>query len=314
MTLQQLLGIDLPLLQAPMAGVQGSALAVAVCEAGGLGALPCAMLSPDAIRAEVAAIRAGTGRPFNLNFFCHQPPTPDDAREAAWRASLAPYYRELGLDPAAIPAAPGRAPFSAALAELVEALRPPVVSFHFGLPAPELLARVKASGARVLSSATTVDEALWLEARGVDAVIAQGLEAGGHRGMFLTGDVTTQLGTLALVPQIVAAVKLPVRALVFRSRLAKPFAAPEDPVSANRSTKDSVVSASNQCPSVTQRFTVNRPTGSPRASSEIASRCDGAVRVQWACPSRSRRRRPLAVACQNRCRCPCSRSPSRWAW
>lgn len=210
MTLQQLLGIDLPLLQAPMAGVQGSALAVAVCEAGGLGALPCAMLTPEAIRAEVAAIRARTGRPFNLNFFCHQPPTPDDAREAAWRASLAPYYRELGLDPAAIPTAPGRAPFSAALAELVEALRPPVVSFHFGLPAPELLARVKASGARVLSSATTVDEALWLEARGVDAVIAQGLEAGGHRGMFLTGDVTTQLGTLALVPQIVAAVKLPV--------------------------------------------------------------------------------------------------------
>ena len=210
MTLQQLLGINLPLLQAPMAGVQGSALAVAVCEAGGLGALPCAMLSPDAIRAEVAAIRAGTGRPFNLNFFCHQPPTPDDAREAAWRASLAPYYRELGLDPAAIPAAPGRAPFSAALAELVEALRPPVVSFHFGLPAPELLARVKASGARVLSSATTVDEARWLEAHGADAVIAQGLEAGGHRGMFLTGDVTTQLGTLALVPQIVAALRVPV--------------------------------------------------------------------------------------------------------
>ena len=119
MTLQQLLGIDLPLLQAPMAGVQGSALAVAVCEAGGLGALPCAMLTPEAIRAEVAAIRARTGRPFNLNFFCHQPPTPDDAREAAWRASLTPYYRELGLDPAAIPAAPGRAPFSAALAELV---------------------------------------------------------------------------------------------------------------------------------------------------------------------------------------------------
>ena len=210
MSLQQLLGIDLPLLQAPMAGVQGSALAIAVCEAGGLGALPCAMLTPDTIRAEVAAIRAGTGRPFNLNFFCHQPPTPDDARESAWRTTLAPYYRELGLDPAAIPAAPGRAPFSAELADLVDELRPPVVSFHFGLPEPALLARVKASGARVLSSATTVDEARWLEAHGADAVIAQGLEAGGHRGMFLSTDVTTQLGTLALVPQIVAAVTLPV--------------------------------------------------------------------------------------------------------
>ena len=193
-----------------MAGVQGSALAVAVCEAGGLGALPCAMLAPEAIRTEVAAIRAGTDRPFNLNFFCHQPPTPDEAREAAWRATLAPYYREFGLDPAAIPAGPGRAPFSAVLAELVEELRPPVVSFHFGLPEPALLARVKATGARVLSSATTVDEARWLEARGVDAVIAQGLEAGGHRGMFLSADVTTQLGTLALVPQIVAAVRVPV--------------------------------------------------------------------------------------------------------
>lgn len=210
MTLQEMLGTALPLLQAPMAGVQGSALAVAVCEAGGLGALPCAMLAPEAIRSEVAAIRAGTRRPFNLNFFCHQPPTPDDAREAAWRATLAPYYREFGLDPAAIPAGPGRAPFSAALAELVEALRPPVVSFHFGLPEPALLARVKAAGARVLSSATTVDEARWLESRGVDAVIAQGLEAGGHRGMFLSADVTTQLGTLALVPQLVAALRVPV--------------------------------------------------------------------------------------------------------
>lgn len=210
MTLQEMLGTALPLLQAPMAGVQGSALAVAVCEAGGLGALPCAMLAPEAIRSEVAAIRAGTRRPFNLNFFCHQPPTPDDAREAAWRATLAPYYREFGLDPAAIPAGPGRAPFSAALAELVEALRPPVVSFHFGLPEPALLARVKAAGARVLSSATTVDEARWLESRGVDAVIAQGLEAGGHRGMFLSADLTTQLDTLALVPQLVAALRVPV--------------------------------------------------------------------------------------------------------
>lgn len=210
MSVQDLFGIELPILQAPMAGVQGSALAVAVSQAGGLGALPCAMLSPEAIRSELAAIRAGTDRPYNLNFFCHQPPTPDAAREAAWRATLGPYYREHAIDPATIAAGPGRAPFSAELADLIEAFRPPVVSFHFGLPSAELVARVKRWGARVLSSATTVDEARWLEARGVDAVIAQGLEAGGHRGMFLSADIDTQVGSFALLPQIVAAVKVPV--------------------------------------------------------------------------------------------------------
>ncbi len=210
MSVQDLFGIELPILQAPMAGVQGSALAVAVSQAGGLGALPCAMLSPEAIRSELAAIRAGTDRPYNLNFFCHRPPEPDAAREAAWRATLAPFYREHAIDPAAIPAGPGRTPFSAELAGLIEAFRPPVVSFHFGLPSAELVARVKRWGARVLSSATTVDEARWLEARGVDAVIAQGLEAGGHRGMFLSADTDIQVGSFALLPQIVAAVKVPV--------------------------------------------------------------------------------------------------------
>ncbi len=210
MSVQDLFGIELPILQAPMAGVQGSALAVAVSQAGGLGALPCAMLSPEAIRSELAVIRAGTDRPYNLNFFCHRPPEPDAAREAAWRATLAPFYREHAIDPAAIPAGPGRAPFSAELAGLIEAFLPPVVSFHFGLPSAELVARVKRWGARVLSSATTVDEARWLEAQGVDAVIAQGLEAGGHRGMFLSADTDTQVGSFALLPQIVAAVKVPV--------------------------------------------------------------------------------------------------------
>jgi nitronate monooxygenase len=210
MTLQQLLGIDLPIIQAPMAGVQAGALAVAVSEAGGLGSLPSAMLGPDALRRELAAIRARTGRPFNVNFFCHAVPTPDADREAAWRASLAHYYREFGIDADAIPAGPGRRPFGAEAAEVLEEFRPAVVSFHFGLPPAELLARVRAWGAKVLSSATTVEEALWLEARGVDAVIAQGLEAGGHRGMFLSEDLTTQVGTLALVPQVVRAVKVPV--------------------------------------------------------------------------------------------------------
>ncbi|MDH5285617.1 MAG: nitronate monooxygenase [Betaproteobacteria bacterium] len=210
MTLQQLLGIRLPVVQAPMAGVQGSALAVAVSNAGGLGSLPCAMLGPEAIRDELAAIVAQTSQPYNVNFFCHAPPVPDAAREAAWRKLLAPYYAEFGIDPQAIPAGPGRRPFSHEAADVLEAFRPPVVSFHFGLPAPDLLARVRSWGAKVLSTATTVAEARWLEAQGVDAVVAQGLEAGGHRGMFLTGDLGTQMGTFALVPQVARAVRIPV--------------------------------------------------------------------------------------------------------
>ncbi len=210
MTLQRLFGIELPLIQAPMAGVQGSALAVAVSNAGGLGSLPCAMLSIEAMRKELAAIRAHTSKPFNVNFFCHTPPTPSAEREAAWRAALAPYYRELGIEADAIPAGPGRTPFSADIADALKEFKPAVVSFHFGLPAPELLARVRSWGPKILSSATTVEEARWLEAQGVDAIIAQGVEAGGHRGMFLSEDLSTQVGTFALLPQVVRQVKLPV--------------------------------------------------------------------------------------------------------
>ena len=193
-----------------MAGVQASALAIAVSDAGGLGSLPCALLAPDVMRDELAAIQAQTTRPYNVNFFCHAPPAPDPAREAAWRAALAPYYRELGLDPNESPAGPTRLPFTNDAADIVEEFRPPIVSFHFALPSPELLARVRAWGSKVLACATTVDEARWLEARGVDAIIAQGLEAAGHRGNFLTADMTTQLGTFALIPRVVAAVRVPV--------------------------------------------------------------------------------------------------------
>ena len=210
MTLQRLLGIELPIIQAPMAGVQGSALAVAVSNASGLGSLPCAMLGADALRKELATIRGQTDLPINVNFFCHVPPVPSAEREAAWRAKLAPYYKEHGIDPGAIPAGPGRAPFSSETTDVLAEFRPAVVSFHFGLPSPELLARVRALGAKILCSATTVEEARWLAARGVDAIIAQGLEAGGHRGIFLSQDLSTQLGTLALLPQIVREVKLPV--------------------------------------------------------------------------------------------------------
>jgi nitronate monooxygenase len=210
MMLENLLGIDLPIIQAPMAGVQGSALVVAVSNAGGLGSLPCGMLGPDALRNELAAIRAQTDKPFNVNFFCHAQPPHDADRERAWRARLFPSYREWGVDPDAIRAEPSRAPFDTAAAEVLAEFGPPVVSFHFGLPSADLLSRVRSWGAKILSSATTVDEARWLEARGVDAVIAQGLEAGGHRGMFLSEDLDTQLGTFALVPQVAAAVKVPV--------------------------------------------------------------------------------------------------------
>ncbi|MBX9591011.1 MAG: nitronate monooxygenase [Hyphomonadaceae bacterium] len=208
--LLDLIGIDLPIIQAPMAGANGSAMAVAVSEAGGLGSLPCAMLDAAKMRAEVGVIRQRTAKPFNVNFFCHKPAKPDPQRDAAWKARLSAYYVELGLDADASAPAVNRAPFDAAMCEIVEDLKPKVVSFHFGLPAPALLGRVKAAGCIVLSSATTAEEARWLEDRGCDAIIAQGYEAGGHRGMFLTDTIAAQAGTFALLPQVVDAVKVPV--------------------------------------------------------------------------------------------------------
>src|SRR5688572_6301911 len=210
MRLSELLGTELPLIQAPMAGVQLSALAAAVSNAGGLGSVPCARLAPDGMRKELNTLTAATKKPINVNFFCHTPPPPDEARERAWRAKLAPFYREYDIDPEKIPSGPGRAPFSAEAAAVLEEFEPAAVSFHFGLPAPELLKRARARGAKIIASATTVAEALWLEARGVDAIIAQGVEAGGHRGNFLSHDLTTQVGTFALLPQVVRAVKVPV--------------------------------------------------------------------------------------------------------
>jgi nitronate monooxygenase len=208
--LLDLLGIELPIVQAPMAGANGSAMAIAVSEAGGLGSLPCAMLDGDKVRAEVGVIRQRTNGPLNVNFFCHKPAAPDPKRAAAWKASLAPYYRELGLDESAEAPAVNRAPFDAAMCDIVTDIKPEVVSFHYGLPEKPLLERVKATGAVVFSSATTVEEARWLEANGCDAIIAQGYEAGGHRGMFLTEEILAQAGTFALVPQVVDAVKVPV--------------------------------------------------------------------------------------------------------
>jgi nitronate monooxygenase len=209
MTLQELVGVELPIIQAPMAGYQGSEMAIAVSNAGALGSLPCALLTLQAAQTELAAICAGTAKPFNVNFFCHATPEIDTEREAAWRKLLQPYLQEFDIVLDDTPT-PSRTPFSAAAADVLAAFKPAVVSFHFGLPAADLVKRVKAWGSKVLSSATTVAEALWLEQRGADAIIAQGYEAGGHRGIFLSEDLSTQVGTFALLPQIARAVRVPV--------------------------------------------------------------------------------------------------------
>ena len=206
-----LFGIEHPIVLAPMAGAMDVELAIAVAQAGGLGSLPSALLDAEKLRAQVAQFQAAApGKPLNLNFFVHRPAVPNNAREHAWREALKPYYAELGIDPAAPVPASNRAPFNDALCEVVEEIRPRVVSFHFGLPTPALVKRVKAAGCLILGSATTVAEARWLEAHGCDAVIAQGFEAGGHRGMFLSDNLAAQAGTFALVPQVVDAVKVPV--------------------------------------------------------------------------------------------------------
>jgi len=205
-----LLKIELPIVQAPMAGAQDWELAAAAAEAGILGSLPCAMLSVEKVREEFAKIRARTKKPINLNFFCHLSPRADNAREALWRDRLAPYYKELGLDPSEPSKGALRKPFDVEMCDAIVDLKPEVVSFHFGLPDTSLLKRVRDTSCRIISSATTVTEARWLEDHGADAIIAQGIEAGGHRGIFLSDDISTQVGTMALVPQVVDAVKLPV--------------------------------------------------------------------------------------------------------
>ncbi|OYQ30978.1 2-nitropropane dioxygenase [Pseudomonas mandelii] len=205
-----LLGIELPIIQAPMAGATGSAMVIAASNAGGLGSMPAAMLSIEQLREELKTIRQHSQRPFNINYFCHQTPAADEQRARDWKHLLEPYYRELGVDFEAPTPVSNRAPFDNAACDVLEEFRPEVVSFHFGLPEKALLDRVKATGAKVLSSATTVEEAVWLEQHGCDAIIAMGYEAGGHRGMFLSDDLSSQVGTFALVPQVVDAVKVPV--------------------------------------------------------------------------------------------------------
>jgi nitronate monooxygenase len=208
--IMDLFGIKAPLILAPMAGYGTREMVIAVSEAGGLGSLPCAQLNAEQVREALTLIRSQTRAPINVNFFCHTPAQTEAVRNMAWRARLAEYYVEYGLDPEVTPVGAGRRPFDSEFCAVIEEFKPEVVSFHFGLPDKSLLDRVKATGAKVIASATTVAEARWLEAHGCDAVIAMGLEAGGHRGNFLTHDVSTQVGTFALVPQIADAVAVPV--------------------------------------------------------------------------------------------------------
>ena len=201
---------EFPIVLAPMAGIMDADLVIAAAQGGALGSLPCAMITAEKAREQVNIIRQRVSAPVNMNFFCHTPVDADPAREAGWKARLGDYYKEHGIDPSAPVNAANRAPFDAAMCAVVEELKPEVVSFHFGLPEPALLKRVKATGAIVMGSATVVREAVWLEDNGADIIIAQGAEAGGHRGMFLTDRLAEQVGNLALVPQVVDAVKLPV--------------------------------------------------------------------------------------------------------
>ena len=209
MMITQKLNIELPIIQSPMAGVQDSELAIAVCQAGGLGSLPAAMLSIEQLKIELDKLEA-INKPYNVNFFVHTPPKFSESDEQHWQQSLASYYQEFDVDPPALNVGLGLAPFSQDIAELLADYKPAVVSFHFGLPAADLVEQVKNWGSIIMSSATTVAEACWLEKNGADLIIAQGLEAGGHRGMFLTDELTTQIGSLSLLPQIIKASELPV--------------------------------------------------------------------------------------------------------
>lgn len=210
MDAKEFFGVRRPIIQSPMAGVQDSSLTIAVSNAGGMGSLPCAMLSREQIVDELEIITRATSYPFNLNFFCHTAPVHNAGREARWRQALQSFFTEYDLDINETGASFARQPFSQDIIDAIEPFNPPVLSFHFGLPAPKLIKHAKAWGAIIIASATTVKEALWLEANGADAVIAQGLEAGGHRGLFLSTDITTQVASLSLITQTLSAVNIPV--------------------------------------------------------------------------------------------------------
>lgn len=203
------LGIKIPLLQSPMAGVQDWQLAVAVANAGGLGAIPCGMLTANKVVEQIEAFRAHSDQNYNLNFFCHKMSPIDQQSLHNWEQRLAPHYEKLGAD---LPRDTGqlRLPFDRKMADAIEAFKPPVISFHFGLPSEALVQQIKSWGTVIISSATTLAEARYLEKNGADIVIAQGVEAGGHRAMFLTSDLTTQSTTTELVKQLHQELSIPI--------------------------------------------------------------------------------------------------------
>ncbi|QYJ87599.1 nitronate monooxygenase [Shewanella mesophila] len=208
--IEALLDIKLPIIQAPMAGVQDSELAIAVCQAGALGSLPCAMLNAEQLQQQIGQLKAAINGPFNLNFFCHQMPEDSPAIQDKWRARLQGYFDELAIPDEQKNSAPTRMPFSHEIADVIEPFSPPIISFHFGLPEKALMNRIKGWGTKVISTATTLAEAKWLQLNGVDAIIAQGVEAGGHRGMFLTEDLSTQVGLFSLLGQLKGQIEVPI--------------------------------------------------------------------------------------------------------
>lgn len=205
-----LLDIEHPILLAPMAGTTGPEIVAAVSNAGGLGSHGCATLPTEALERDMSAIAGLTNRPFNLNFFCHAEPQMTHDHHEALLAALAPHYQAAGVSPPTDMPAPNFQPFGTGHLDVLLRHPPAVVSFHFGLPEADAVQDLKEAGCTILSSATTVEEALWLAARGVDAIIAQGWEAGGHRGVFLDTENDAQVGLFALLPQVVDAVDLPV--------------------------------------------------------------------------------------------------------
>lgn len=205
------IGLGVPLLQAPMAGVSTPALAAAVSQAGALGAIGVGAAGPARAREMICQIRGQTTAPFNVNLFVHGAPRIDPARDLAWLAWFRPLFASFGATPPA-----GLAPIYRSfnddpdmLAMLVH-MRPPVVSFHFGLPSPPAIAALKAAGITLLATATSVDEARAAEAAGMDAIVAQGIEAGGHRGIFDPAGADDALGTCALTRLVVRACRIPV--------------------------------------------------------------------------------------------------------
>ena len=207
--IHQLLGTKLNIIQAPMAGVQNWELAVAVSNAGCLGSIPCGMLTPEQVVAEIELFSAHSDKPYNLNFFCHEMEPIDQKSLAHWQLLLKNYYNDLGAEkPKSFRGL--RYPFDAEMADRIEPFKPPIISFHFGLPSPELIERIKSWGTVILSSATTIEEGIWLEKHGADIIIAQGVEAGGHRAMFLTTDIKSQMPVVELVNALKSHVSVPI--------------------------------------------------------------------------------------------------------